>query len=322
MADLLVGLIIGLFFGFLFYFTEYYEERYCMKCRLDKLGDIYISLVAGISVSYFFLELLPILTLDFLDPSYAILTFLFILVGFTAIHIVEKLILQRVEGKTRERVDELEKITLALKNEEEKIREFIEKEIIEGEDWNKPLLKRFAERSSEAHRKEVELKSQEIELKLKIEEHLNRNIDEVHAATNYFYHFCIGLLIFSLLLVDFFSAFFFFVLAYLNSTISNASNRHVDIYDIDIHMGVSEKGLSKIILPSSVLVGVIAGVLFELIFPIPEILVNSLLAFISGIILYVIVREVIPEKTKGKPNYFLIGVILFSLAIILVYILE
>jgi len=243
-------------------------------------------------------------------------------VGFTSIHIVEKLILQRVEGKTRERIDELEKITLILEVEEEKIREFIEKEIIEGEDWNKPLLKRFAELSSEAHKKEGELKSQEIELKLKIEEHLNRDIDKVHAATNYFYHFCIGLLIFSLMLVDFFSAFFFFVFAYLNSTISNASNRHVDIYDIDIHMGVSEKGQSKIILPSSVLVGVIAGVLFELIFPIPEILVNSLLAFISGIILYVIVREVIPEKTKGKPNYFLIGVILFSLAIILVYILE
>ena len=78
--------------------------------------------------------------------------------------------------------------------------------------------------------------------------------------------------------------------------------------DIDIHMGVSEKGLSKIILPSSVLVGVITGVLFELIFPIPEILVNSLLAFISGIILYVIVREVIPEKTKGKPNYFVLQI--------------
>ncbi len=91
---------------------------------------------------------------------------------------------------------------------------------------------------------------------------------------------------------------------------------------MNIRMSVSEEGLIRIILPSSVLVGVIAGFLFELFLPVPEILVNSLLAFISGIILYVIVREVIPEKTKGKPIYFLIGVILFSLAIILVYILE
>ena len=321
MADLLLGLIIGFSFGFLFYFTEYYQERYCMKCRLDDFGDIFISFVAGISVAYFFLELLPVLTLDFLDPFHAILTFLFILVGFTSIHIAEKLILQRVESKTRERITELDKIRLSLEKEEEKIVEFIEREIIE-EDWDKPLLKRFAEIASEVHTKEIELKSHETDLKIKIEEHLNRDIDEVHAITNYFYHWCIGLLIFSLLSVDLFSAFFFFVFAYLNSTISNASNRHVDIYDMNIHMSVSEEGLSKIILPSSVLVGMIAGFLFELFLPIPEILVNSLLAFISGVILYVIVREVIPEKTKGKPIYFLIGVILFSLAIILVYILE
>jgi hypothetical protein len=241
--------------------------------------------------------------------------------GFTCIHIAEKLILQRVESKTRERISELDKIRLALEKEEERIVEFIKREIIE-EDWDKPLLKRFAEIASEAHRKEIELKSQETDLKIKIEEHLNRDIDEVHAITHYFYHWCIGLLIFSLLAVDILSAFFFFVFAFLNSTISNASNRHVDIYDMDIHMSVNNEGLSKIILPSSVLIGVIAGFLFELILPIPEILVNSLLAFISGIILYVIVREVIPRKTKGKPNYFLIGVILFSLAIILVYFLE
>ena len=321
MADLLLGLIIGFSFGFLFYFTEYYQERYCMKCRLDDFGDIFISFVAGISVAYFFLELLPVLTLDFLDPFHAILTFLFILVGFTSIHIAEKLILQRVESKTREKITELDKIRLSLEKEEERIVEFLEREIIE-EDWDNPLLKRFAEIASEAHTKEIELKSQETDLKIKIEEHLNRDIDEVHAITNYFYHWCIGLLIFSLLSVDLFSAFFFFVFAYLNSTISNASNRHVDIYDMNIHMSVSEEGLSKIILPSSVLVGMIAGFLFELFLPIPEILVNSLLAFISGVILYVIVREVIPEKTKGKPIYFLIGVILFSLAIILVYILE
>ncbi len=292
-----------------------------MKCRLDDLGDNYISLVAGISVAYFFLELLPILTIDFLDPSHAILTFFFILLGFTSIHIAEKLILQRVESKTRERIDELDKIRLALEKEEEGIVEFIEKEIIE-EDWDNTLLKRFAEIASEAHKKELKLKSQETELKIKIEEHLNRDIDEVHAITNYFYHWCIGLLIFSLLLVDLLSAFFFFIFAFLNSTISNASNRHVDIFEMDLHMSVNKEGLSKAILPSSVLLGVIAGFLFELIFPIPQILVNSLLAYISGVILYVIVREVIPRKTKGKPNYFLIGVILFCLAIILVYIFE
>jgi len=321
MQVLFPGLVIGFILGFLFYFTEYYQKKYCMKCRLDDRGDIYISLVAGISVAYFFLELLPILTLDFLDPSLEILTFFFILLGFNSIHIAEKQILQRVESKNRERIDELDMIRLALEKEEEGIVEFIEKEIIE-EDWDKPLLKRFAEIASEAHKKEMELKSQETELKIKIEEHLNKNIDEVHAITNYFYHWCIGLLIFSLLAVDILSAFFFFVFAFLNSTISNASNRHVDIYDMDIHMSVDQEGLSKIILPSSVLLGVIAAFLFELILPIPEILVNSLLAFISGIILYVIVREVIPRKTKGKPNYFLIGVILFSLAILLVYLLE
>ena len=43
-----------------------------------------------------------------------------------------------------------------------------------------------------------------------------------------------------------------------------------------------------------------------------------LFSFISGVILYFIVREVIPEKEKGKPFYFLIGVISFSLIVIII----
>ena len=42
----------------------------------------------------------------------------------------------------------------------------------------------------------------------------------------------------------------------------------------------------------------------------------------SGVILYTIVREVIPEKEKGKPLYFIIGAVSFTLLVILLGTLE
>jgi zinc transporter ZupT len=47
-----------------------------------------------------------------------------------------------------------------------------------------------------------------------------------------------------------------------------------------------------------------------------------LFSFTSGVILYTVVREVIPEKEKGKPSYFLIGFVGFTLVIFVINILT
>ncbi|MFW9894442.1 MAG: hypothetical protein ACFFD7_01400, partial [Candidatus Thorarchaeota archaeon] len=68
---------------------------------------------------------------------------------------------------------------------------------------------------------------------------------------------------------------------------------------------------------SSALTGIIFGLIFKIIWPINLELLFIFYSFISGVILYVIVREVIPEKEKGKPIKFLIGLVGFALIIII-----
>jgi len=68
----------------------------------------------------------------------------------------------------------------------------------------------------------------------------------------------------------------------------------------------------KYVLALSNFLGVIIGLLLDLIgFEYSE-LFYIFYSFTSGVILYTIVREVIPEKEKGQPLYFLFGFIGFT----------
>ena len=58
--------------------------------------------------------------------------------------------------------------------------------------------------------------------------------------------------------------------------------------------------------------------ILKTIFPVNLELLFIFYSFISGVILYVIVREVIPEKEKGNPIKFLIGLIGFAVVIIVI----
>jgi len=53
------------------------------------------------------------------------------------------------------------------------------------------------------------------------------------------------------------------------------------------------------------------GVIFAILIPVPAVLNNILISFIAGILLYIIVKEFLPEKKKGQPLFFVIGLVLF-----------
>jgi len=63
----------------------------------------------------------------------------------------------------------------------------------------------------------------------------------------------------------------------------------------------------KIALSLSTLLGVIFAILIK----VPAVLNNILISFIAGILLYIIVKEFLPEKKKGQPIFFIIGLALF-----------
>ena len=63
----------------------------------------------------------------------------------------------------------------------------------------------------------------------------------------------------------------------------------------------------KIALSLSTLLGVIFAILIQ----VPAVLNNILISFIAGILLYIIVKEFLPEKNEGQPIFFIIGLVPF-----------
>lgn len=50
---------------------------------------------------------------------------------------------------------------------------------------------------------------------------------------------------------------------------------------------------------------------FAAVISIPDVAENIMVSLIAGILLYVMVKEFLPEKKKGQPAFFLMGLIFF-----------
>jgi hypothetical protein len=77
--QLLVVLPISLVMGIVFFFTDFYEKKH---------PTMHVSLIAGISLSYFFLVILPEISENI--PEYpfdlTIFEYLFVVLGFVFLH--------------------------------------------------------------------------------------------------------------------------------------------------------------------------------------------------------------------------------------------
>jgi len=76
-----------------------------------------------------------------------------------------------------------------------------------------------------------------------------------------------------------------------------------------IHGRLRENIWSKTALALSPLLGVILAILFS----IPLVLNNILVSLIAGALLYIMVKEFLPEKKEGQPLFFVLGMALFIL---------
>jgi len=85
-ANLILTLILALTFGILFFIADYYEH---------KIFQLHASYIAGISVVYFFLIVLPEIAerLPEFPFHLDIFEYLFVLIGFVFVHITEKIII-------------------------------------------------------------------------------------------------------------------------------------------------------------------------------------------------------------------------------------
>jgi len=74
-----------------------------------------------------------------------------------------------------------------------------------------------------------------------------------------------------------------------------------------IHGRVKESIAVKLLMSVSSLLGVALAIIV----PIPPIVDSFLTSFIAGVLLYVFVKEFLPEERKGEPFFFILGIIIF-----------
>jgi len=164
--------------------------------------------------------------------------------------------------------------------------------------------------------REEELEIQDYNLKVKIQNHINEHLDDLHNYANFGYHLLIGIILFELLTYDFITAILFFVFALFKALTSKTSNDIQLFPGIEINVEYNQPLYQKIIIASAGLLGIFIGLILNILFHLPIEIIFILFSFISGVILYTIIREVLPENESGRPLYFLLGIVVFLIIII------
>jgi hypothetical protein len=170
-------------------------------------------------------------------------------------------------------------------------------------------LDRFCQR-------EEELEIQDYDLKVKIQNRINEHLDELHGYVNLVYYLIVGVILFELLTYDLAAAILFFVFALFKALTSKTSNDIQLFPGIEVNEEINIPLYQKIIASSAGLLGVFIGLILNVIFHLPMEIIFFLFSCISGVILYTIIREVLPENESGRPLYFLLGIIIFLIIII------
>lgn len=187
---------------------------------------------------------------------------------------------------------------------------------ISRDDSERLSLQELAKKLDKFCQREEELEIQDYSLKVKIQNRINEHLDELHGYTNFVYHLIIGIILFELLTYEFITAILFFVFALFKALTSKTSNDIQLFPGIEINDERNEPLYQKIIVSSAGLFGIFIGLILNIVFHLPMEVIFVLFSFISGVILYTIIREVLPENESGRPLYFLLGIIIFLTIII------
>jgi len=310
--NFLIVAIVSLALGIFFFIADFYEHKH---------PKLHISLIAGISLSYFFLVLLPEVAVGI--PVYpfeiVIFEYLFVVIGFSFVHISEKLILQKVEAKSQKRMRKLVQKEKTLEEVERNIEKILTKELT-NDSLDESAVRDIAQTISNLNQQEEEMLNEINRYKIKIQNHISEDLSRLRFFTNFIYHLLIGIILAGLLSIEFISGILFFIFAWSRAIITNRSESHIIFTDLEIYdkTDISDNKVKKYILASAALLGIFIELFLEIIFPINPFdleLFYVLYSFISGVILYTIVREVIPEKEKGKPLYFVLGFVGYTIII-------
>jgi zinc transporter ZupT len=130
-------------------------------------------------------------------------------------------------------------------------------------------------------------------------------LTKTHLYAFFLYHFFLGLVLAHMTSTTFLRGLLFFFPLLIHTMASTASLN-------EVHPRFKEHPFAKSLLANSSLL----GVLFAIFFPLSPVTYYALLSFIIGVLLYVVIRDLLPEDEGGSPAYFVMGILLYSLLLL------
>nr|MDO8085375.1 hypothetical protein [Candidatus Sigynarchaeum springense] len=311
--NIILTLVLAAILGTIFFFAD----RYNPKIRLDP------SFIAGIVTAYFFLVVLPELSLNtpraFLD--FPTLQYAFIVVGLAFAHVSEKIILQKVKKRTREKAQKLIVKERHLEDISNKLSQSLLINL-KNHSLNGDASENMANEILALHHKEDEVKGEIDRMKYAIQHSVSRSLYDLHEFTNTFYHTIVGMILFDFLLTNISVALIFFVFSIVMA-LTNHINNHVHAFsDLDIELTFTSRKITRVPFAMAAPIGLFISMLFELVFHVHLEIIFFLFSFISGALLYIIIREVLPDLDTGRPSMFIAGLVGFALIIVTLRVLE
>lgn len=137
---------------------------------------------------------------------------------------------------------------------------------------------------------------------------LRESLGGVHSLAFFVYHFFIGVILVSLNKVSTIDSVLFFLPVLFYSAVGLLALER-------IHPRIWEKPSVKLLLSLSTL----AGVLFADIFLGFTSVFELLFGFMVGAFLYIALIDFVPRESRGRPGYFILGVLSYALIIVATY---
>lgn len=131
-------------------------------------------------------------------------------------------------------------------------------------------------------------------------EALQKRLKSLHTATFFLYYFLIGSVLQSLVQGEIFQGILFVIPVALHAGLIGASLA-------EVHGQFSPHLLEK----AAISIATPLGVLLAMLIPFTPQVHNIMISGIAGIMLYVFVREFLPEREQGQPLFFVLGLVSF-----------
>ena len=135
-------------------------------------------------------------------------------------------------------------------------------------------------------------------------EKIRQEVRWTHSLIFFVYHVAIGILFVSFLARSTTEGVLFFIPVFLFTTISSISLK-------EVHILIRKKGIIKVLLSASTLLGVFISMSYSM----PSVVYDALLGIIVGTMLHMVLMDAMPKEREGRPEFFILGVVLYALLI-------